>query len=165
MTEATTTRSLADRAEILDVLALFCERVDEYDMDGVAAVFTEDCFTDYGPGRGGPVHGRAAVRARIARGQAEFRRTHHQLGQSRIRLRGDRASAVTYVTAWHEDWAGEVSSVRLRYLDEMVRTAEGWRIAERRAHAAGVEGLEQVAWVWVPRRRPPGHPAESSPTH
>ena len=75
---------IRDRLAIADVLAAFCERVDEYDIPGLAEVFTEDCFTDYGPGRGGPVSGLAEVQARIARGQAEFRRTHHQLGQSRV---------------------------------------------------------------------------------
>jgi len=143
-----------DRAAIADVLAAFCERVDEYDIAGLADVFTEDCSTDYGPGRGGPVAGRAAVLARIARGQAEFRRTHHQLGQSRVTLDGDSATAVTYVTATHEHRDGARSRVHLRYLDRLRRTPEGWRIAERRAHAAVVEGMADTAWVWVPRGEP-----------
>src|SRR5829696_3568393 len=33
---------LEDRAEIADVLAAFCERVDEYDIPGLGEVFTED---------------------------------------------------------------------------------------------------------------------------
>ena len=145
---------LLDRAAIADVLAAFCERVDEYDIAGLAEVFTEDCLTDYGPGRGGPVAGRAAVLARIGRGQAEFRRTHHQLGQSRVTLAGDTATAVTYVTATHEHRDGARSRVHLRYLDRLRRTAAGWRIAERRAHAAVVEGMPGTEWVWVPRAEP-----------
>ena len=39
-----------DRAAIAEVMALYCERVDEYDIDAVAALFTPDCVTDYGPG-------------------------------------------------------------------------------------------------------------------
>jgi ketosteroid isomerase-like protein len=145
---------LSDRAQILDVLAAFCERIDEYDIAGLADVFTEDCFTDYGPGRGGPVAGLTAVQARIARGQAEFRRTHHQLGQSRIRIDGDEATATTYVTASHEHRDGGRSRVHLRYLDRLRRTGPGWRIAERRVHAALVEGMDGVEWVWVPRAEP-----------
>ena len=145
---------LRDRAAIADVLATFCERVDEYDIPGLAGVFTEDCFTDYGPGRGGPVSGLEAVQTRIGRGQAEFRRTHHQLGQSRVTLRGDEADAVTYVTASHEHRDGARSRVHLRYLDLLRRTGDGWRIAERRAEAAVVEGMPDTAWVWVPRAEP-----------
>ena len=98
-----------DRAAIADLMALYCERVDEYDIDAVAELFTPDCVTDYGPGRGGRVTGRAAVRDRIAAGQAQFRRTHHQLGQSRVSFDPadpNRATAVTYVTASHEEWDG-----------------------------------------------------------
>lgn len=148
---------LRDRAAIVDVLALFCERVDAYDIPGLAAVFTADCFTDYGPGRGGPVHGLADVLARIARGQAEFRRTHHQLGQTRLTLDGDGdgADAITYVTATHEHRDGRRSRVQLRYLDRLQRTEAGWRIAERRAHASVVEGMDDIAWVWTPRAEPP----------
>jgi uncharacterized protein (TIGR02246 family) len=143
-----------DRLAIADVLAAFCERVDEYDIAGLAEVFTEDCSTDYGPGRGGPVSGRTQVLARIARGQAEFRRTHHQLGQSRVRLTGDEATAVTYVTATHEHRDGARSRVHLRYLDLLRRTDGGWRIAERRAEAAVVEGMPGTEWVWVSRAEP-----------
>jgi ketosteroid isomerase-like protein len=145
---------LQDRVAIADVLAAFCERIDEYDIAGLAEVFTEDCFTDYGPGRGGPVSGLAEVQARIARGQAGFRRTHHQLGQSRVTVDGDEADAVTYVTATHEHRDGARSRVHLRYLDRLRRTDAGWRIAERRAHAAVVEGMPDTAWVWVPRAEP-----------
>ncbi len=145
---------LLDRAAITDLLALYCERIDEYDIDGMAELFTEDCTTDYGPGRGGPVAGREAVRERIARGQAEFRRTHHQLGQSRIEIEGGTASALTYVTAWHEHRDGARSCVRLRYVDELRRGPQGWLIASRRVEAAGVEGMEGVQWAWVPRHPP-----------
>jgi ketosteroid isomerase-like protein len=153
-----TLQQLSDRAEIADVLARYCERVDEYDLDGVAATFTLDCFTDYGAGRGGPTVGRAAVRERIAQGQAQFRRTHHQLGQSLIHLDGDTAAGITYVTAWHEDWDGSRPVVRLRYVDELVRAPEGWLLSSRRVHAAGIEGrLEDIAWDWVDRALPAGH--------
>lgn len=50
---------LSDRAAIADVLAHYCVCLDEYDIDSCCAVFTDDCTTDYGPGRGGVVHGRA----------------------------------------------------------------------------------------------------------
>lgn len=144
--------NLADRQAISDLLALHCERLDEYDMDAVAMTLTEDVITDYGPGRGGRVVGRDAVRERIAGGQAQFRRTSHQLGQSRVTIDGDLANAVTYVTAWHEWHDGRQEPLRLRYVDQLRRTASGsWLIGQRRVEAMGVEGFEGTEWVWVSR--------------
>ncbi len=142
-----------ERERILDTLALYCERLDEYDIAGVAKCFTEDAVADYGPGRGGEIAGRDALVARIATGQRVFRRTHHQLGQSRIDLDGDEASALTYVTAWHERFTGEREIVCLRYRDRLRREATDWRITRRAIEVAFVEGFPGVEWNWV-RRAP-----------
>ncbi|MGI5272340.1 nuclear transport factor 2 family protein [Nonomuraea sp. CA-218870] len=155
---------LDDRPAIAGLLALYCERLDEYDIDAVAALFTEDCVTDYGPGRGGPVTGRAAVRDRIAAGQAQFRRTHHQLGQSRVIHHAadpDRATAITYVTAAHEEWDGSRWRAHLRYVDELRREGGSWLIARRRVLAALVDGRPEIVWNWVPRR--PQEPQDDRP--
>ena len=145
---------LSDRQEIADLLARFCERVDEYDIDAVVELFTDDCTVDYGPGRGGEQHGREALRDRLRRGQGQFRRTHHHLGQVRVELAGDEASAVTYVTAWHELWEGGRETARLQYRDRFRRVAGGWLISERRTLALGIEGFEGVPWNWLPRATP-----------
>ena len=150
-----TVQELADRQAIADVLALFCERIDEYDVDGATRLFSEDCVVDYGPGRGGPQHGRENLRERLRRGQGQFRRTHHQLGQIRVELDGGQASAVAYVTAWHELWDGRRETTRLQYRDRLRRAGSGWVISERRALAGGIEGFEGVSWNWVPRAEPP----------
>jgi ketosteroid isomerase-like protein len=145
---------LVARHEIADVLASYCELIDAYDIDAVADLFTQDCETDYGPGRGGPVNGRPAVHARIAAGQAEFRRTHHQLGQIRTVIDGTQAESVSYVTAWHERWDGGRAEVRLRYVDTLRLENDGWRIARRRVEVAGAVGFDGVEWNWIPRRVP-----------
>ena len=58
-----------DRATIADLMALYCERVDEYDIDAVAELFTPDCVTDYGPAAaaGSPAGPRSATGSRRAR--------------------------------------------------------------------------------------------------
>ena len=145
---------ILDRRQIIDLQATYCERLDEYDLDGVAATFTQDAIADYGPGRGGRVEGRAAIRARIARGQAEFRRTAHVMGQSLVTLDGDRARAVTYITASHERWNGVQETLRLRYIDGLRREPRGWLIAERRLGMMVAEGFEGTDWMWVERRQP-----------
>lgn len=156
MTSGAELRAVVDEREVRRALARFCTTVDEYDMTALADVFTADAAVDYGPGRGGPRQGRDAVVERIAGGQAAFRRTHHQLGQSLIDVDGDIAHAVTYVTAWHEDWDGRPSEVRLRYVDELRREDGRWRISRRRALASGAVGFDGTAWDYVPRHLPPG---------
>jgi ketosteroid isomerase-like protein len=152
-----TTLDPDDRVAITDVLALYCERIDEYDMDAVAELFTTDAVMDFGPGRGGVLRGRAALRARFAGGQAGFRRTHHHLGQ--VRLTPDdtapdgRVHAVSSCSAGHERHDGTQWRVGLRYVDVLVRE-DGWRIAERRIEAALVEGGPPDGWAWIGRKEP-----------
>jgi hypothetical protein len=142
------------KQSIADTLARFCERIDEYDIDGVVDLFTEDCATDYGPGRGGPLKGREPLRQRLRRSQAENKRTHHQLGQVRVVLEGKAvAHSIAYVTAWHELWNGEIRVARLQYRDRFVRETAGWAIAERLAVVTGVDGFEPEQWNWLVRRR------------
>ncbi|MBI5088030.1 MAG: nuclear transport factor 2 family protein [Actinobacteria bacterium] len=155
---ASRVRRLEAKDAITELLTRYTIAVDEYDIDAVAELFTDDCVTDYGPGRGGLVVGRDDVRARIRRGQSEFRLTHHQHGQVLITFTDDAtATVVSYLTAWHERWNGARERVRLRYLDRVVDTAAGWRIAERRVVASGVEGFDGVEWVWVERATPDEH--------
>jgi hypothetical protein len=146
--------ALLARQGIEDTLARYCERLDEYDIAGVASCFAADAEADYGPGRGGVIQGRDAVVARIEAGQAVFRRTHHQLGQSRIDIDAERAQALTYVTAWHERFSGEREIVCLRYRDVLRQEAGGWRITRRAIEVALVDGFPGVEWNWV-RRAPP----------
>ncbi len=138
--------------QIRDVLAEYCERLDEYDIAGVAACFSADARADYGAGRGGLVIGRDAIAARIAAGQRPFRRTHHQLGQIRITLNEDHAEAVSYVTAWHELASGRKDVVCLRYYDKLIRDQDGWLITARAIAVNLVDGFEGTTWNWVKRR-------------
>jgi ketosteroid isomerase-like protein len=148
-------QDLVDRQAIADVLAAYCQRLDEYDIDAVGEVFVEDGVMDQGPGRGGPIRGRAAIVAGMKARQARFRRTAHQLGQSSVFLEGDSAQALTYVTAWHQTWEGEIQVVRLRYVDSLVRGATGsWKLARRTSQAMGVDNFDESQWNWVPRLLP-----------
>lgn len=145
---------LVERQRICDLLARYCERLDEYDIDGVAACFGEDAVTDYGAGRGGEVTGRDAIAARIAKGQAQFRRTHHQLGQIRVRFDDEGADVTSYQMTWHELASGKIDVVCLRYLDRVRRYDGEWLIARRRVEVTLVDGFEGTEWTWVRRRTP-----------
>jgi len=124
---------LIDRLAISDVIARYCDRLDAPDIDAVAALFTADARTDYGPGRGGDAVGRDAIRERIARGQSAFRRTHHQVGHSTIHhIADDRATGVSAALTWHERFSGERELLALRYIDEFARVQNQWMISYRR---------------------------------
>lgn len=143
-----------DRIAITDVLALYCERIDSYDMDAVVELFTPDAVMDFGPGRGGALRGREALRARFAGGQAGFRRTHHHLGQVRLTAAADgRVHAVSSCSAGHEMHDGTQWRIGLRYVDVLVHDGS-WRIAERRIEAALVEDGPRDGWTWIGRREP-----------
>ncbi|GAA4288697.1 nuclear transport factor 2 family protein [Georgenia daeguensis] len=144
--------ALHAKLEIADVLARYCLHLDEYDIDALSDVFTPDCTMDQGPGRGGPILGRDEVLRGMKERQALFRRTQHILGQSLVVTSDDSATALTYVTAWHQRWDMSTGTARLRYRDDLVRTENGWRIHYRRSEALGVDGFDEAQWNWVPRR-------------
>lgn len=150
----TNLEQLLHRVAIAELTARYCDRLDAHDTDAVAALFTEDARTDYGPGRGGEVTGRAAIHERIARGQSVFRRTHHQLGHQTIEIDGVDATGVTAALTWHERFSGEQELLALRYLDRFRRVAGTWLISERRVEISMVEGFDGVSWHWWPRRAP-----------
>jgi hypothetical protein len=150
------TDALIERQAIADLMAHYCDRLDGYDIEAVAACFTTGADADYGPGRGGAVVGRDAIAHRIATGQAAFRRTHHQLGHSTIDVHDDgRASAVTAALTWHERWSGEQELLALRYVDELVKQEGVWLIDRRRVEISMVQGFDSTDWYWWPRRPPP----------
>lgn len=143
-----------EHERIRDLLAAYCQCLDEYDIDGVANCFTSDARADYGPGRGGLLRGRSAIAQRIAEGQAAFKRTHHQMGQVRIKLKTDSADTICYQMAWHERHSGLRELVCLRYVDQLVLLDNSWLIDCRRVEATFVDGFEGVPWRWVKRGDP-----------
>ncbi len=155
---AKSTDELVELENIRDLLARYCERLDEYDIEAVAACFTEDAVTDYGAGRGGEVRGRKQIAGRIAAGQALFRRTHHQLGQIRIRLNDDHAESTSYQMTWHELPSGKLDLVCLRYLDRLDKLSGEWLINHRRVEVTVVDGFEGTEWTWVKRKTPTREP-------
>lgn len=145
------------RQEVVDIVGAYCERIDSYDIDGVVALFSEDCVADYGPSATGPIEGRDALRTRLLDTQAAFRRTHHQLGQVRVHVNGDRATSMAYTTATHQRWDGTWSTAYLQYHDQLARRGGVWQIVHRRLLVAAVQGASEEGRHWVPRRLP-DHP-------
>ncbi|WP_327436867.1 nuclear transport factor 2 family protein [Amycolatopsis alkalitolerans] len=58
--------------------------------------------------------------------------TQHLIGSLHVTVDGDTAQCTSYVQATHFSAAGDTWTTGGRYDDSMVRTPDGWRIAERR---------------------------------
>jgi hypothetical protein len=125
VTELTT----ADLLEIHQVLALFSHVFDNGDADGLDLVFTEDAVVENGIGAGYSLPGLAAVRD-FTRAHRTGTVGHHTMEtvvlvdpkDGTVRTRSRYLSIVS---------SGEVHSGD--FLDELVRTPDGWRISYRRS--------------------------------
>ena len=120
-----------DRQDISDVLIRYATGIDRRDWPLFRTVFTADCELDYG--EIGTWHGIDAVTAFMEQSHAMAGDTMHRMSNQVIAVDGDRAEARTYVDGLilGPDNTSGVNAVGF-YDDDLVRTADGWRIARRR---------------------------------
>ncbi len=127
-------QELIDRQAITNVLYAYCSLVDSFQLDRlVNEVYAEDGSDDHG---GGPVVGRAALRAWFEDSTANVVAIAHNLCNIMIEVDGDHATARSSVISW--TWtrpnaaAGPLRNadyaLSLMYVDELTRYPEGWRI-------------------------------------
>jgi ketosteroid isomerase-like protein len=122
-------RALVDRDAVRALLHGYAVAVDRKDLDAVTRCFTPDCAYEGSLG-----HGTIADALRALEGAfARYARTMHVVGTQAIELDGDVASAETYCVAHHVRHDGRHLVVGVRYVDVLVRTADGWRIRSRLA--------------------------------
>ncbi len=120
-----------DRQDISDLLVRYATGIDRRDWALFRTVFTDDCELDYG--EIGTWQGVDAVTEFMDTTHAMAGHTLHRLTNQAITLDGDKASARTYIDAviMFGDNQSGVNAWGF-YDDEIVRTADGWRIARRR---------------------------------
>lgn len=143
---------LTDRAEILAGLAAYCRLADLNRPEEQTAVFVQDCRASYGAGRW--IEGRDALTAALRRSLTAYTASSHLLGGTEFVFDGDdRAAVQTVVHAWHRRADGGPDVVLYgRYVDEWVRTADGWRIAVREFRVAGATGRDETGLNPLGRR-------------
>ncbi|MGA5534504.1 nuclear transport factor 2 family protein [Mycolicibacterium nivoides] len=119
-----------DRLDIVDVLIRYATGIDRRDWPLFRTVFTDDCVLDYG--QIGAWNGVDAVTEFMDRSHAMAGHTMHRLSNHTVAVDGDAATARTYVDGliMAADNNSGVNAVGF-YDDELVRTADGWRIARR----------------------------------
>ena len=133
---------LADASAIGDVLAAYCEAVDEMQLDALVALFSVDCRFDRG--FDAITTGRDDLRAYFAARLPVYSATSHHLSNVRVRVSGDHAQASSYVYACH--WFADgrpYAELWGRYADTLRKSGatglETWLITERKIRAAGAE--------------------------
>ena len=122
---------MTDREDITEVLIRYATGIDRRDWPLFRTVFTADCVLDYG--EIGTWNGVDAVTEFMDQTHAMAGHTMHRLTNHAVAIDGDIATARTYVDAliMMADNNSGVNAVGF-YDDELVRTADGWRIARRR---------------------------------
>ena len=126
-----------DRQDISEVLVRYATGIDRRDWPLFRTVFTDDCELDYG--EIGAWSGVDAVTDFMEQVHAMAGHTLHRLSNQVITVDGDTATARTYIDAliMAADNTSGVNGIGF-YDDELVRTADGWRIARRRFTAVRV---------------------------
>lgn len=127
-------QEISDRLEIQDLLARYSYAIDERDWDALDAVFTRDAAIDYSE-TGGAKGSVAEIKAWLPIAMQRFPRYQHMVATTKLTLDGDSARARTCLfnpMVYRDDNGAEkVFFIGLWYRDKLVRTADGWRIAER----------------------------------
>jgi 3-phenylpropionate/cinnamic acid dioxygenase small subunit len=130
----------ADKQDIAEVLVRYATGIDRRDWDLFRACFTPDVFAEYdGIGTWTDV---GAITTFMVESHADMGRTMHQLSNLAIEVDRDAATARTYVDAvlTSSDGASGLNTHGY-YDDELVRTADGWRISRRRFTMVHVSAL------------------------
>jgi uncharacterized protein (TIGR02246 family) len=136
VTDVTTLEARVQRLEdlqaITQLLVDYGELLDQRDLDGFAALWDEDAEFTMSTGRAST--GRAAIRAMLADVMAQSpKAAMHIETNPRVTLDGDRAtSTIMYAVAFTQDDGLARVTMLGHHHDELVRTADGWRIKRRR---------------------------------
>lgn len=147
-------QALIDRAEIAELLARYADMVDRRDWRRMDGVFVLEATIDFRP-LGGPQGPFREMLAWLDRALDSWPRALHLITNVVVELEGDRANAQCY---FHVPFARETNDGNQytvtdsgRFLDRLIRTAEGWRIVERVCEAIVREGRLPEGYT-LPRR-------------
>jgi len=126
-------QELLDHHEIRQLLATYCHGCDRGDEVEMASVYAPDSWDDHGPQK---MEGRRFSIEVVEEAKRTTDLISHLLGQSLIRVNGDRAGADTYFIATllypARDGGGQtIGQLGGRYVDTLERVGGQWRIKKR----------------------------------
>ena len=130
-----------DELAIVAVAVAYTWALDEHDWDALDDVFVPDATAILG--HPPELVGRGAIKRRIRDALSPLDDSHHLVGNHQVRVDGDSAAHRCYLHAQHVRRAADGGPhyvVAGRYVDRLVRTADGWRIAHRDLVVMWTEG-------------------------
>ncbi len=144
---------ISDRIQINDLLIRYTTAIDTKDYKLLDSCFTPDADVDYTTS-GGTKGKYPEVRKWLEKALAPFPMTVHFISNSAVELDGDRASGKTLVINPmgfpNDDGSLHIFTVGAYYIDKLVRTDDGWRIADRFEQQVYLEGSLPKA-LQIPR--------------
>jgi 3-phenylpropionate/cinnamic acid dioxygenase small subunit len=136
---------LADRLEIDDLLTRYATAIDTKTFDLLDDVFTPDAHIDY-TSAGGIDGAYPIVKKWLAEVLPHFPAYQHLVGNRKVTLDGDTATAVSAFFNPMVQADGSTFFVGGEYHDRLLRTPDGWRIVER---------IEKTVWTFGDVPTPP----------
>ena len=137
-------QEISDRLELMDLMVRYSHAVDNRAWPEFDDIFTPDATIDYTV-FGGPRGTVGEIKEYLSSTLSGFPTFQHLISNPELRIDGDHATGRTMCfnpmgVARPEGEAGEprIFFCGLWYLDTFVRTAAGWRIAER---------VEEKSWT------------------
>ncbi len=155
---------LEDRLAITDVLYQYATALDTRDWDLLRSCFTADGVADFLE-FGGVNEGRDAIVTLCGGVLSGLDASQHLIGNPRVVLDGDKATATCYFQAQHfltSPAGGNTYLVGGTYVDRLVRTDEGWQIEHRTLHCSWQDGNAGVFSEAAARLAADGHGEEGS---
>lgn len=138
-----------ERVDIIDITHRYCWALDSRQWQLLDEVFLPDATAELASPL---LVDRAAIVARVKRAIEPLDATQHTVTNHMVQVHGDDADSVCYLHAQHVRAGAEGGPLYVvagRYHDRLVRTADGWRIADRRLEIVWTEG--NMAVVVPPR--------------
>ncbi len=136
---------IVDERSIVDVAVRYCWVLDTRNWDDLRSVFLDDARATLGEAR--DLVGVEAIAARCREALAPLDASQHIVATHQVTVDGDQATHRCYVHAQHHRRGardGKNYVVGGRYDDRLVRTADGWRIAERTLTVLWTDGNRGV---------------------
>ena len=137
-------QELLDQMEIRNLIARYCWALDKGDRELFSQVFAPDATAHLGSPL---LEGIDAIWERILKALGHLDTSQHITGSHDITVTGDTAKSRAYLFAQHirkEAKNGPHYVVAGEYLDDLVRTPQGWRIKYRILNTIWTEGNRGV---------------------
>jgi len=139
-------KEMADRRQIDDLLYRYAHALDGRDWNLLRTCFTDDAVADFLE-LGGVNEGADVIVAFVSSALSGLDASQHIISTTLATVDGDSAQSTCYLQAQHVFKGAEGGDHYLvggHYVDRLVRTADGWRIAHRTLHATWMEGNASV---------------------